>query len=315
MRQNNTFVTRSPNVYLDTIKGTFLTQEEKDSEISKPNFDVDIPYQLLCKSARRPYYATPGSVGLDLVSPHDAIVEPGEQECLPLGVALKTPPGTYLRLTTRSSLGSRAIEVGAGVVDSDFRGEIIAIIHNFSERPLYIRSGSAICQGIITPFLKRHPIEVKHLEQGARVWGLGRDLERGAIKTQNIEKVEKEFKNLRFDDDVSIFYEDEKDFENIVKTWSQPLPKFEGPKGELSIGNIKASNVLEASVQKEIAEDRLGVCGRVFKLHDAITEHMQPEEANKIWRSLSNSIRDLEEARTKGLEIEKAIEDAKKEDC
>ena len=307
IRSNNTYINRSPDLYLNTIKGALLTQEERENEVSRPNFETEIPYQLLCKSARRPYYATPGSVGLDLYSPHDAIVEPGEQECLPLGVALKTPPGTYLRLTTRSSLGSRAIEVGAGVIDADYRGEIIAIVYNFSDRPLYIRSGSAIAQGIITPYLRRQPVEVKYLGEGARVWGLGRDLERGAIKAQNIGK------NLRFNDEVSVVYEDEKD---IVKIWKQPLPKFEGPQGlELTIGNLKASSVLEASIQKEIAEDRLGACSRVIKLHDAITEHMQPEEANKVWRTFSNSIRDLEAARVKGLEIEKAIEDAKKEDA
>ena len=313
LRHNNSFITRSPSVYLDMVKGTKLSEEEKEAEVGKPNSATEIPFQKLCKSARRPSYATSGSVGMDLFAPHDAIVEPGEQECLPLGVGIRCPPGTYLRLATRSSLGSRAIEVGAGVIDSDYRGEILCIVYNFSAKPIYIREGTAICQGIITPFEKREPIEVNYLEQGARVLGLGRDIKKEAAKLVNLER---EFKSLRFNDTVTLFYENEdSEVKNIVQTWDQKLPKFEGPTGsEAEIAGIKASNVLEACVQKEFAEDKLGATSRVIRLHDAVTEHMRPEEANQVWKQLSGSIRELEEARAKGQEIERAIETNKRWD-
>ena len=300
-RQNNTYGTRNPSVYLEKVKGTNLTKEEKEAEVSKPNPVTEVPFLRLCASARRPYYNTPGSAGLDLFAPHDAIVEPGEQECLPLGIAIKTPPHTYLRLCTRSSLGSRAIEVGAGVVDSDHRGEVLAVIYNFSKKPLYICEGSAICQAIITPFEKREPIEVDYLEQGARYFGLGRDKQ--AAKILNLER---EFKNLRFNDQV-LFYEDEvNETKEIVEKWHKKLPEFTGPKGP----EVK---LLETLVHKEAAEEKLAASSKVLHLTDAVTEYMRSEEADKIWKDLKQEFKDLEQAREKGEAIEKAIEEARAE--
>lgn len=61
------------------------------------------------------------------------------------------PQGFYGRIAPRSSLGFRMVDVGAGVVDSDYRGEISVILYNFDPvNPFKIDKGMRIAQIIIT---------------------------------------------------------------------------------------------------------------------------------------------------------------------
>jgi dUTP pyrophosphatase len=79
----------------------------------------------LSPGALTPSRATPGSVGYDLSACSATIVPAKNRALVPTGLAIAVPPNTYGRIAPRSGLALKhGIDVGAGVVDSDYRGEV-----------------------------------------------------------------------------------------------------------------------------------------------------------------------------------------------
>jgi len=80
-----------------------------------------------------PFYATPGSAGLDLLAAVETEIEllPGARLAVPCGIAIELPPGVEAQIRPRSGL---ALNHGItclnapGTIDSDYRGEIKAIL-------------------------------------------------------------------------------------------------------------------------------------------------------------------------------------------
>ena len=68
---------------------------------------------------------------------------------LSTGIAALAPPGTYLRIAPRSGLALKGIDVAAGVVDPDYRGEIKAILVNNGPRPFIIKQHMRVAQLIL----------------------------------------------------------------------------------------------------------------------------------------------------------------------
>lgn len=101
-----------------------------------------------------PRYATEGSAGMDLAAAveRDTILNPGETHAIPTGIALALPPGWEGQVRPRSGL---ALNYGIGMlnapgtIDSDYRGEIIVLLTNFSGRPFRIRRGDRIAQLVV----------------------------------------------------------------------------------------------------------------------------------------------------------------------
>ena len=101
-----------------------------------------------------PDYATAGAVGFDLYCREDTTLAPGEIALLPTGVAIATPPGYMLIVTSRSSTPHRkglSVPHGVGVIDQDYRGdgdEIRCQVYNFRNSPVTVNRGERIAQGI-----------------------------------------------------------------------------------------------------------------------------------------------------------------------
>ncbi len=101
-----------------------------------------------------PDYATAGAVGFDLYCRKDTILAPGEIALLPTGIAIATPPGYMLMVTSRSSIPRRkglSVPHGVGIIDQDYRGdgdEIRCQVYNFSGSPVTVARGERIAQGI-----------------------------------------------------------------------------------------------------------------------------------------------------------------------
>ena len=98
-----------------------------------------------------PTRGTVGSAGYDLYANEDGVVTYGTATIIKTGVSMAIPIGYYGRIAPRSSLGLRMVDVGAGVVDSDYRGEISVILYNFNPiTPFIVQKGMRIAQIIIT---------------------------------------------------------------------------------------------------------------------------------------------------------------------
>lgn len=104
-----------------------------------------------------PHYATEGSAGLDLtvISDNDTIVIPyqGTMLCR-TGLAFEIPKGYVGLIYIRSSVGSKldlVLSNQVGVIDSDYRGEVMLPLRNLGRSARVINSGTRIAQMVITP--------------------------------------------------------------------------------------------------------------------------------------------------------------------
>ena len=69
---------------------------------------------------------------------------------IPTGISVQLPHNTYGRIAPRSGLTwNKFLDVGAGVVDEDYRGEILVILFNFSKENVTIKNGDKIAQLIV----------------------------------------------------------------------------------------------------------------------------------------------------------------------
>ena len=114
--------------------------------------------KILQEGARLPTYGSAQAAGADLyaclVSP--VTIAPGETAFIPTGIALEVPVGCAGLIYARSGLACKrglAPANKVGVVDSDYRGEIIVALHNHGSVSQTVESGERVAQFVITPVL------------------------------------------------------------------------------------------------------------------------------------------------------------------
>ncbi len=105
-----------------------------------------------------PTKGTEFSAGYDIYACIDEnkTVFPGETVKFETGIALEIPKGYAGLVYARSGLASKkglAPANKVGVIDSDYRGEIIVFLHNHSNKPVEVEKNERIAQLIVTPFL------------------------------------------------------------------------------------------------------------------------------------------------------------------
>lgn len=106
-----------------------------------------------------PAYATPGSAGMDVRAflKEPITLRPLERALVPTGIRLQLPQGYECQIRPRSGLAIRngiSLVNTPGTVDSDYRGEICAIVINLSNEPFTINDGERICQMVITRYTR-----------------------------------------------------------------------------------------------------------------------------------------------------------------
>jgi dUTP pyrophosphatase len=109
----------------------------------------------LTESAIMPKLGTDGAAGYDLFSDDDAdIIMPLGRLAIKTGVSTEMHPGVVGIIKPRSGLAVKhGIDVLAGVIDSDFRGEIKVVLINLGSEPVVINKGQAIAQILFMPVL------------------------------------------------------------------------------------------------------------------------------------------------------------------
>jgi dUTP pyrophosphatase len=107
-------------------------------------------FKRLSAQAVVPERQTAHSVGYDLVTTESHVLRPGERHTFSTGLAVAIPPDHYGRIAPRSGLAHRSgIDVLAGVIDPDYRGELKVILVNLGQEEVSIEAGSRIAQLII----------------------------------------------------------------------------------------------------------------------------------------------------------------------
>jgi dUTP pyrophosphatase len=118
-----------------------------------------IPIQILSAHAHVPEYATPGAAGLDLAAAiaEPMVLQPGDFTLVPCGFAIALPQGFEAQVRPRSGLASRhgvTVLNAPGTIDSDYRGEVKAILINHGREPFTITPAMRIAQLVVAPIAR-----------------------------------------------------------------------------------------------------------------------------------------------------------------
>ena len=137
---------------------------------------VPVNIKKLKANAALPVYSSAAAAGADLRTclEEDVIIRPGKTEMISTGLAMEVPEGYAGLIYARSGLASKrglAPANKVGVIDSDYRGEIMVALHNHSEEAAVISHGERIAQLIITPYLTAEFTEKEVLEETERGFG------------------------------------------------------------------------------------------------------------------------------------------------
>ena len=109
------------------------------------------------------------SAGADLTSLETATINVGRRHLFKTGLSLAIPSGYYGRVAPRSGLAlKKGIDVMAGVIDADYRGELGVILINLGEEPVQINAGDKIAQLIIETCHRCKFVEVADLSNTDR---------------------------------------------------------------------------------------------------------------------------------------------------
>ena len=117
-----------------------------------------IRVKLLRPGAILPAYGSAGAAGADLSAclTESVTIEPGQTAFIPTGIAMEVPVGCAGLIYARSGMACKqglAPANKVGVIDSDYRGEIVVALHNHSGQSRTVEPGQRIAQMLITPVL------------------------------------------------------------------------------------------------------------------------------------------------------------------
>ena len=190
---------RSSQAQGNTLAGS------KFFEMSHPSFGI-LRVQKLTNNAALPKRSTEGAAGYDLCAAQDCTIPASGKGLVKTGISISFPPGLYARIAPRSGLAlKRFIDVGAGVVDADYRGEVGVVLFNHGDHDFEVKMGDRIAQ-LILERIDTPPVEeVQGLDSTVRgSGGFGstgiesrNDTGKEEIVTCNNERTEKEKENER----------------------------------------------------------------------------------------------------------------------
>ena len=120
-----------------------------------------------------PQYATIGSAGFDIRAycEESIIIKPNETKLIPTGLFMEIPQGYEGQIRSRSglSLNNKIVVLNSpGTIDSDYRGEIKVILHNFGKNNFVIENNMRVAQMIIVKYEKVNFIKQNELNKTNR---------------------------------------------------------------------------------------------------------------------------------------------------
>lgn len=142
---------------------------------------VDVKFVKLRENAKEPYYASPEAAAADLCAAIDKPITllPGHRAMIGTGISVEvlTDEPVVLLLFVRSGLACKrgiTLSNGVGVIDKDYRGEIIVSLFNSSDEAYTIDPGERIAQLMVSGVVKANYVESQSLsdtERGAGGFG------------------------------------------------------------------------------------------------------------------------------------------------
>ena len=126
----------------------------------------------ICKmsdNASIPFRNTEHSAGLDLLTAYDYCIRPNEICRIKTDLQIKIPPDSYGQISSRSSCAIKGLITLAGIIDADFRGNIVIVVINLSRNTIFVSKKDRIAQLIIIKIYNQFEIsEVEKLDDTSR---------------------------------------------------------------------------------------------------------------------------------------------------
>ena len=135
--------------------------------------NISMNVKKLCDKATLPVYASEYAAGADLYACLDepVTIEPNETKLIKTGLAMAIPEGLAGLIYARSGLASKrglAPANKVGVIDSDYRGEVMVALHNHGTTPQTVEHGERIAQLVLAPIVTADFNVVDDLDTTAR---------------------------------------------------------------------------------------------------------------------------------------------------
>lgn len=115
------------------------------------------------------------SAGLDLrvltENSEPVTLKPGECHKFHTGIKVSSPKGEYIEIHVRSSVGCKkhlALMNGTGIIDEDYRGEILVFLWNFGSEDVIIEDNERVCQMIFHKYKQHEPVLVDSVDNTER---------------------------------------------------------------------------------------------------------------------------------------------------
>lgn len=142
---------------------------------------MKIKFKKIRELAREPLHGSEDAAGYDLYSAveGDVMINPNQNFMFGTGLEMEIPKGTFGAIFARSGIASKKGLRPAncvGVIDSDYRNELMVCLHNDTEMPQLIKEGDRIAQLVLMPFIPISFEEIKEeeaLSETERTGGFG----------------------------------------------------------------------------------------------------------------------------------------------
>lgn len=121
-----------------------------------------------------PTYESDGAAGADCYAriEETILLQAGKVIMIPLGFSVEIPEGYEMQIRPRSGLARKnGITVITGTIDSDYRGEVGAIVLNTENKSFEINPGDRIAQAVVAPVVKANWVETEELSETKRGTG------------------------------------------------------------------------------------------------------------------------------------------------
>jgi dUTP pyrophosphatase len=118
-----------------------------------------------------PRYTTAGAAAMDICSSGNYDIPPNKSATVKTGFAVAVPEGYELQARPRSGLAAKygiTITNSPGTIDSDYRGEIMILLHNLGTETFRVSTGERIAQLVLAPVVQAEVEEVEELSETER---------------------------------------------------------------------------------------------------------------------------------------------------
>lgn len=132
---------------------------------------MKVNVKKLTESAKLPSYGSEYAAGADLYASEGVLIGAGETKFVHTGIAVELASGTVGLVYARSGMACKQDLAPAnkvGVIDADYRGEIMVALHNHGKETRKVESGDRIAQFVIAPYYTAEFIEAEELSDTVR---------------------------------------------------------------------------------------------------------------------------------------------------